>query len=165
MSDLNFTNSSARGIPRPDKDVQLLHSLMDVLVNLDEVIGRGATRTVYTLPSNPNVVLKVAPDNPEQNEAEYRLYDRVRGTNIEKYFAEVIAVSDDYRALVMQRTLPINDLSKMPPRLPRIVMDVKVQNLGMCQGKVVFHDYGINSLDKSNFTTALKTYNWDNVTL
>ena len=164
MSDLNFTKSSARGIPRPDKNVQLLHSLIEVLVNIDDVLGRGATRTVYTLPSNPNVVLKVAPDNPAQNESEYRLYQHVRGTTIEKYFAEVIACSDDYRALIMQRTLPINDLSKIPPKLPRIVRDVKLQNLGMYQGNAVFHDYGINSLG-DKFTTALKSYNWDNVTL
>lgn len=72
-----------------------------------QLIGTGSSRRVYDLGNEH--VLKVAKDirGIHQNTAEHKIY-QLQKSNM---FAEILAVSEDYRFLVMPKATKINNMS------------------------------------------------------
>lgn len=126
-------------------------------------IGSGMTRTVFECSVAPQYVVKV--ENAEirthfQNMMEWFVWNRVVGTDMEKWFAPVHEISPDGRCLVMHRTTPISGIH-LPKRMPAFFTDFKPANFGLLKDKVVCHDYGSHLLMERGMTKAMTTVRWN----
>lgn len=124
---------------------------------IDKPLGAGRDRVTFACPWDPTVVVKAEPGRgPErQNVAEWRLWQVVdeavrtnsgdplrRFREIRRWLAPALYLSDGGTFLVMRRTTPA-PLDAFPKRVPSFLFDMKRENFGMLEGRLVCHDYGI----------------------
>lgn len=108
-------------------------------------IGGGATRRVYELPHNPDMVLKLEfGEKSFCNVAEYDIWSEVKNTPLAKYFAPVVDIDVWGGALLMKRTKPITEeiFRRRVTKLPAFMCDLHWGNFGLIGSRVVCHDYG-----------------------
>lgn len=106
-----------------------------------EKLGEGVARIVYASRLDPGVVIKFEPDAYSfQNIAEWEIWKQVQGTRMERWFAPCIEIAASGTVLIQKRCQPI--LGKLPKQLPQYLCDLKRENFGMIDGKLVCHDYG-----------------------
>lgn len=116
---------------------------------LGKKIGEGMSRKVYqyTDPltgSFDRAVVKYEGrfvDGHFQNVAEWEIWTWVRGTPMQKWFAPCYAISPCGLYLVQARVDPLRS-KEWPKRLPSFLTDLKPENFGMFEGRVVACDYG-----------------------
>lgn len=85
-----------------------------------------------------------------QNLEEWRQWQRVKGTDLERYFAPVLTASDDGSMLVMPRAKVLspsdqrrlNSFVEMVSHAGYHEMDPQTDNAGEYDGRTVFIDYG-----------------------
>jgi hypothetical protein len=123
-------------------------------------VGRGMTRTVFDCNLRPDCVVKVENDEVRthfQNLMEWMVWRRVCGTEFEKWFAQVVAISPNGRVLIMKKTVPHGEY---PTKVPSFFTDFKRGNFGFVNGNFVCHDYGTHLLMERGMTKAMRTVNW-----
>lgn len=109
---------------------------------LEEQLGFGQNREVWKLRGLPYVA-KIANGDPSQNWREWSFWDDAKGTEMEKWLAPCLCFSSSGRILIQALTKPlINRL--YPEKIPDLLTDLKVQNWGVYEDRVVCHDYGTN---------------------
>jgi len=109
-------------------------------------IGGGCFRHVYEYALDPkNLVVKIefSSHNRFQNAIEWDVWDQVQYTKWAQWFAPCVAVSPCAQVLIQHRTHPLPP-DMAPKKLPNFFTDLKYQNFGLLNGKVVAHDYGGN---------------------
>ncbi len=105
-------------------------------------LGRGIGRKVYEYLPDPTLAIKIEDRAGSfQNVAELQIWQAVRGTEFAKWFAPVEQISASGTALLMRRTEPVRR-ADLPDRLPAFFTDLKQENFGMLDGRLVVHDYG-----------------------
>lgn len=115
----------------------------DLLIG--EKIGSGYARDVYLCPLDSSVVVKIEDKSRTyQNPVEWETWTFVAGTEYAKWFAPCLRISMNARVLIMKRTAPI---AKLPRLLPSFMVDLKPENWGMLDDRVVCHDYGTISVN------------------
>lgn len=127
------------------------------------LIGSGMTRKVFNCNLRPDVVIKVEDADIRthfQNLQEWFVWNRISGTNLEKWFAPVIEISPNGRLLIMARTEPVG-ASSLPTKMPAFFTDFKPENYGLYKGHIVCHDYGSNLLMERGMTKAMRTVKWN----
>lgn len=110
---------------------------------LGQCLGAGISRTTYVYRPDPQYVIKH--ENKmgwHQNIAEYEVWDWVRGSKMERWFAPVIDMSPCGVWLVMARCEPLRK-QDLPKKLPAFMLDIQQTNFGLYRGKVVARDYGL----------------------
>ena len=109
-------------------------------------IGRGVTREVFELSTDPNHVVKIEDMSKGwfANISEFQVWNNVAGTPYKSWFAPIEGMSLGGRMLTMARTVPpaVRDL---PEEIPAIFSDIKIENFGMFEGRLVCHDYALLS--------------------
>lgn len=114
-------------------------------------LGAGVTREVFTLPSVPGVVFKVAKhashrETNHGNKTEWDFWQRYgQRSDVRPFVAPCIAISEDFSILVMQRANPVlndNDEFKFRIQAPW-AGDVHRSNLGYITNRIVAIDYAI----------------------
>ncbi len=114
---------------------------------IGEHLGDGFSRDVYIYTLDDTLVIKVAKgfDGIAANINEFQLWDTCQYgsfyANLKDWLAPCKMISECGRYLLMARTEPV-PLNKLPKVVPSILTDVKRSNIGMLNGRVVFHDYG-----------------------
>ena len=103
------------------------------------LLGNGAYRNVYELKLNPTYVIKYERTRTFCNAQEWLIWQEVQGTDLERWFAPCHLISQDGAFLIQQRTKPV---SKLPAELPDFFADLKPENFGRLNGRLVAHDYG-----------------------
>ena len=113
-------------------------------VLLGKVLGEGLSRTVYEMAFHPGLVVKVETQNGKffQNVTEYVTWQSVLKTGMEKWFAPCYDISGNGRVLIQARTSKPED-SDFPDKIPACLGDVKRENFGMFEDRLVCHDYGL----------------------
>ena len=105
-------------------------------------LGEGSARKVYLCRMNPEYVVKVEMGGCSfQNVAEWDIWNWVRGGSLEKWFAPCEMISTCGSILVQRRTEPVRS-AELPKRVPEFLTDLKVENFGMFNGRIVCFDYG-----------------------
>ena len=123
-------------------------------------LGQGAFREVYASKTNPKVVLKFETDDGNfDNILEHEVWNRVKDTEFAKWFAPVHHISDCGVILVQERTQPLA-MSELPARIPAFFTDLKRQNWGRLNGRIVCHDYGRNLLMENGMTKRMRKADW-----
>lgn len=126
----------------------------------DKLLGEGMSRKVYSSKMLPGCVVKCEEGSGQfQNIIEWETWQRVRGTDIEKWFAPCERISPCGSVLLMAKTerpTARNFLDKMPAFLS----DFKRTNYGLYKGRLVCHDYGTALLFEHGMTKRMKKVDW-----
>jgi hypothetical protein len=89
-----------------------------------------------------SVVVKIESGSRSfQNVEEWLAWTWVKGTAMAKWFAPCISVSAAGSILIQQRVTPMRK-GERPGKLPAFLCDLKPENFGMYQGRIVCCDYG-----------------------
>ncbi|QGH72797.1 MAG: hypothetical protein [Podoviridae sp. ctLUJ1] len=113
-------------------------------------IGSGFSRDVYQWAPNNEHVLKVAKNyrGIEANVIEFSTWEIVmrEGSfyfDARQWFAPCTEISGCGRYLIMAKTHPVKP-EEAPTVVPSFITDLKLDNIGWLDGRIVFHDYGMN---------------------
>ena len=119
-------------------------------------IGYGRDRTVYMCALNTSFVIKVEyGERSFQNRVEWETWEYVSGGPYEKWFAPCNRISPCGTLLFQKRTTPVQ---KLPKKLPAFFTDLKCENFGMFEGRLVCHDYGTIAANiRRTFTKKTQT--------
>jgi hypothetical protein len=112
-----------------------------------ELIASGAYRTVYTCRFNPDLVIKV------ERQMEWREFSNVKEMAfwcdnqyyepVAKWLAPCEYMSPGGWLLAQRRVTPLTpqQIKELPEQLPAFLTDIKHQNFGMLDGRLVCVDY------------------------
>ena len=133
--------SDAAGVADPAFAQELLGTL------LEDRLGRGVSREVFSIFGSETLVAKVERPGLAHwaNIMEFRVWNELKGTWLEEWLAPSRALSLGGALLLQARTTPI-PYSKLPEKIPDIFTDLKPENFGWYDGRVVCHDYAITNL-------------------
>lgn len=107
---------------------------------IGDKIGSGIGRTVYENRINSDTVIKIEEES-YQNIKEWEFWQDVQYSDISKWFAPCLSISPCGIFLVQTKCEPLP--KKMYPRkLPKFMADIKYENFGYLNGKIVCFDYG-----------------------
>ena len=126
-----------------------------------KLLGEGIHRKVFECRIRPDLVVKVEPEENWRyfaNVLEMRFWnDHEHYKKVADWLAPCEYLSPDGRILLQRRTLPIVDSSALPAQLPAFLSDVKADNFGMLDGRLVCVDYAMTI---PNPSTRLKKVDW-----
>lgn len=140
------------------------------LLTMGEPIGFGAYRLVYAPRIMPNYVVKIEyNENTSANRDEMQVWQRIMHTDLSKWFAPCVAISDNCQVLVQEKTVkPRPD--EFPKRLPAFFTDFKRSNYGVLVGEhgkrggsvrcFVCHDYANHLLMEMGMTDDTRVPKW-----
>lgn len=123
-------------------------------------VGDGMSRTVFECELWKGHVVKVEKDPHRfQNVLEWEVWRRVSETSLCRWFAPCKHLSPNGQILIMERTYPAPpDL--YPKKMPAFFTDMKRENFGILDGKLVCHDYAVNLLMERGMTRAFRNADW-----
>ena len=134
-----------------------------VRMMLGDRLGRGVHRTVFAHGQDATLVVKVENEAGSfANPQEWETWERIRQTNHARWFAPCVAISGCGAALIQKRTRPISldALRAELPRVPAFFTDLKVQNWGRLDGRIICHDYANHLLYEQGMTARMKKADW-----
>ena len=121
-------------------------------------IGYGMSRQVWSSKILPTSVVKVEDTAGKfQNVMEWEIWNWVKGTEFEKWFAPCEWISPNGMVLVMAKTTPA---LVYPDKLPAFLTDTKKPNYGMLGNRFVCHDYGISTILSFGLTKRQRKVTW-----
>ena len=110
-----------------------------------KLLGEGIHRKVFECKLRPDLVVKV------EFETEYRPFsnvleqcfwnDHADYKKVADWLAPCEYLSPDGRILLQRRARPLNDDDVLPDQVPVFLTDVKLDNFGMLDGRLVCVDY------------------------
>lgn len=138
---------------------------------LGEMLGSGVGRTVYVLATDPSKVVKFETTAGSfQNVIEWQTWNDLQGTRVARYLAPCHWISPCGIVLVQSRvqTLPTLEAeacgggrSLRKVQLPEFLTDLKRENYGLLDGRVVACDYGSNlAINHGACASKLRTPTW-----
>ena len=111
-----------------------------------EKIGAGGYRDVFNCRIRDDLVVKVEVLKHWRefhNVREMQFWcDHQHSPNIARWLAPCEYMSPDGRILLQRRVQPIRDTDKLPDKLPTFLTDIKRENFGWLDKKLVCVDYG-----------------------
>jgi hypothetical protein len=129
-------------------------------------LGEGLSRSVYVCDFYTEAVLKIEDLSQKifQNVLEFKTWQEVEYTSLEKFFARCWMISEDGSVLLQERTRPASP-QELVKKLPEFFGDIKPENWGIIKREnkelLVCHDYGyVNILTKGLKSKKLKKINW-----
>lgn len=125
----------------------------------DDRIGTGMSREVWSSKVLPNSVIKVESASGKfQNIMEWEIWNWVKGTEYDKWFAPCEWISPNGSVLIMAKTA---SAAKYPNKLPVFLTDTKKSNYGMLGNRFVCHDYGVTTLLTFGMSKRERKVRWD----
>jgi hypothetical protein len=122
------------------------HACHELLVG--KLLGEGIARKTYECKLLPDCVVKIEENGGSfQNILEWSVWEDVQWTDYRGWFAPCQFIAPDGSVLIQKKTGPVPD-SKWPAKVPKFLTDIKKDNFGLYQGKVVCHDYGLGNFTK-----------------
>lgn len=124
---------------------------------LGDKIGEGYTRKVYVCRLDQEYVVKVEPAGRAfQNVEEWRAWEWSVGTPKAKWLAPCKFISPCGLLLIQRRVTPMR-AGERPRKIPDWLTDLKPENFGHMDGRIVACDYGtILSSFQNRKTTMVK---------
>lgn len=124
-----------------------------------DFIGKGVFRQVYDCAIDDSLIIKIEYSDSRLfcNCTEWNVWNTVKGTEFEKYFAPCVKISMGGQVLLMKKTQP---LKKYPEKIPAFFTDTKRANYGKYNGSFCCHDYAGNFLIEKGMTKRLVKADW-----
>jgi hypothetical protein len=110
---------------------------------IGQPIGEGCYRKVYQHAMNPKAVVKVEEDAGKfSNVTEWELWREVMDyPKLNRWLAPCLWISPKGMILIQAKTTPCSH-NDLPDKVPSFFTDLKRENWGWCEGRLVCHDYG-----------------------
>lgn len=130
-----------------------------------EKLGRGISREVFRCAFDPTMVFKFEKDAGSfQNIIEWETWQTVRHTagfktDYAQYFAPCIGISPCGTILAQKAARKI-DRAELPAELPSFFTDIKQENFGVIDGKIVCIDYGNTLLMTKGLNNKKRKADW-----
>lgn len=127
-----------------------------------EYLGAGIHREVYEYAPNPEFVIKLETASASfANAREWLIWERVSqwSCKTQDWFAPCFRISPRGDWLIQARTMPLNG-ENMPERVPDVLNDLKTDNWGRLNGRVVCHDYADALIVEKGITKRMKKADW-----
>lgn len=111
---------------------------------LGDKLGEGKYREVYECRLRPDkwVVKREKLPGEFMNVDEWKVWQNIQGTKLEKWVAPVDWISEDGFWLIQQRAEPITE-DRLPKKVPAFFEDLHKHNWGWLDGRPVCFDYSI----------------------
>ena len=136
----------------------VLADIVTLLVG--DKISEGSARSVYQCRLRPDLVVKVENRAGSfQNIEEFNTWEMVRETGQAKWFAPVEYISTCGIAMLMRKT-ESGPMFAYPEQMPTFFTDLKYENFGWLDGRLVCHDYGFNLMRNTGLTKRMRKANW-----
>jgi len=116
-----------------------------------KLLGEGVHRRVFECKLRPDLVVKVEYETENRyfaNVFEQKFWDD-SSPAVEAWLAPCEMLSPDGRILLQQRAHPLPHNAEMPLLVPSFLRDLKRENFGHIDGKLVCMDYAIVNLQAS----------------
>ncbi len=127
---------------------------------LGQQIGFGCFREVYECNTDPSVVIKVEYKSVSFNNIfEWDTWQKLRYTVHHKWLSPCRFISPCGRILIQDKTEPVS-YKELPKFLPVFLTDIKKENFGMLDGKIVCHDYGSNLILENGLSNKVRRVEW-----
>lgn len=107
---------------------------------LGKALGVGIHRKVGVFKPDPTLVIKCAVDCPNINILEEEVWNMVKETDIAKWFAPCVAISEN-GIFLLQKMVETRPRKEYPTHVPSFFGDLKYANFGWLNGKFVCCDY------------------------
>ena len=142
-------------------DPFVLEEAFNVLAG--DLIGEGLYRQVFACRIDPTLVIKV---EQELGRSSPRFANTIEWDNwgnylyeddVKKWLAPCVMISPNGRVLVQKRVEPIPP-SQLPKKIPRFLTDIKKENFGYYEGRVVCCDY---TMLLTNTRRGVKNARWN----
>lgn len=105
-------------------------------------IASGTFRDVFEYNLDPKLVVKIQRDKDSFNNIiEFEIWNEVRFTPFEKFFAGCRWISIGGRVMLQEKTKPITKTRRPPELIPTCFADIKEDNFGFIGNRFVAHDY------------------------
>lgn len=124
------------------------------------LIGEGIGRRVFECRHDPRYVVKIELRTRSfQNVAEWEAWEWLRCTKKADWLAPCLSISPSGTFLLQQRVTPLRP-KEFPKRIPAFLTDIKRENFGWLEGRVVCIDYGtiLSNIEKAS--DRLVKANW-----
>ena len=125
-------------------------------------LGGGVGRGVFVLGTDPSLVVKIeTASHSFQNISEWGVWCDLENEDnpARKWFAPCHYISPCGIVLVQARTRPI-EKSRFPEKMPSYFTDLKYQNFGLFEGRIVAHDYGFHRFVSLGATARMRVADW-----
>lgn len=127
----------------------------------DKLLGEGIHRKVFECRLRDDLVVKVEAETDWRyfaNVLEMRFWnDHEHYKKVADWLAPCEYLSPDGRILLQRKASPIVDRSALPEQVPAFLSDLKPENFGMLDGRLVCLDYAMTI---PNPSTRLKKVDW-----
>ena len=160
---------STNDIIRPHVTIGDVRGHFDSIVSVDlyqlmcgKWLGGGIGRGVYVLGVDPSLVIKIETVSRSfQNVTEWEVWNDLERGDYEAmdWFAPCHYISPCGTILIQARTTPL-DKSQAAKRVPAFFTDLKYQNFGMYDGRVVAHDYGYHKFVELGLNSKMRRAQW-----
>ena len=160
---------SGNTVKRPQATAESVAGHFTGIISLDffrvmtgKWLGGGIARGVYVLGTDPSLVVKIETASYSfQNAMEWEVWCDLQntGNKVEKWFSPCHYISPCGIVLIQSRTKLI-DKSRFPKKMPSFFTDLKYQNFGEYDGRIVAHDYGYNRFIHLGATTRMRSAAW-----
>lgn len=125
-----------------------------------DLIGRGIHRTVFECMIRRDLVVKVEDSDSRYfaNVLEQKFWDDHQyAATVAKWLAPCEYMSPDGRILLQTRCEPVPRGTRMPDKLPGFLSDLKRDNFGLLDGRIVCVDYAMTTPSPS---VRLRRVDW-----
>lgn len=123
-------------------------------------LGEGINRQVFDCTIRKDLVVKVETEEHRgfANVFEYNFWNSYSEMpDVRKWLAPCEFISPDGRILLQKKCDKVPSNFKLPKKVPEFLTDLKVDNFGILNGKLVCVDYGLYVM---NPVTKLKNADW-----
>ncbi len=134
----------------------------DILDNFfGEHLGSGYSRAVFDYKLDKKYVAKIDTNTRGSNYMEWEVWNEVKNTRFAKYFAECKSISADGKILIQRKAAKIEWFHTIPKQLPAFFHDIRQDNFGVIDGKIVCIDYALNNLLSKGLTKEMVPVKWN----
>lgn len=128
-----------------------------------KLIGEGVHRNVFDCRIRDDLVVKVEKIDPMfrymANYQEMKFWSENQyAEKVKRWLAPCVFLSPDCRILLMKKVNAIRPDERLPDQLPSFLTDIKRENFGWLDGKLVCIDYAM-TIDNPNL--RLRKASWE----
>lgn len=124
-----------------------------------EIISEGSTRTVYRSINRDYVIKFETYAKRFQNVVEWETWSIAKHTKFKDWFCPCSDISSNGTILIQRFARDLEE-AEWPKELPSFFADVKPENFGWLDGKVVCRDYGNSYLIDKGFSSKMTKVQW-----